>query len=154
MLLNLLLQNKKQIFSKWLGEDIISLSDQTFIIPKTPFAYRVVEVTEDYIARPDLISKMLYGTDMYGDLLCKLNGISNPFELNVGDILMVPDVSDLGGFLYNAPREELDSTYEESVNGETKVPPVKRKQDKRKPNEAIMGETRFKIDNNRNVIIY
>lgn len=53
---------------------------------------RVVMVEEDYIARPDLISLAVYGDDRYADFICKINGISNPFELNVGMILYIPDM--------------------------------------------------------------
>lgn len=47
-------------------------------------------VTKEYIARPDLISYVVYGTDQFGDLICKVNGISNPFELNENMIIFVP----------------------------------------------------------------
>ena len=47
-------------------------------------------VNEYYVARPDLISLAIYGNDMYGDMICKFNGISNPFELNEGMVLMLP----------------------------------------------------------------
>ena len=49
-----------------------------------------VIVNEYYVARPDLISLAMYGNDMYGDMICKFNGISNPFDLNEGMILMLP----------------------------------------------------------------
>ena len=47
-------------------------------------------VTKEYIARPDLISYVIYGTDRFGDLICKVNGISNPFELNEGMLIFAP----------------------------------------------------------------
>ena len=53
---------------------------------------KVVLVEEDYIARPDLISLAVYGDDRYADFICKINGISNPFELNVGMVLYIPDM--------------------------------------------------------------
>lgn len=49
-----------------------------------------VVVNEYYVARPDLISLACYGTDKYGDMICKFNGISNPFELNEGMIICIP----------------------------------------------------------------
>lgn len=57
--------------------------------------YSAMIVTKYYIARPDLISLALYGTDKYGDIICKVNGISNPFELNEGDIIMYPTINDI-----------------------------------------------------------
>ena len=47
----------------------------------------IIIVNKHYIARPDLISLAVYGSDEYADLICKYNSISNPFELkekNVG----------------------------------------------------------------------
>jgi hypothetical protein len=47
-------------------------------------------ITKEYIARPDLVSYAVYGSDRFGDLICKVNGISNPFELNEGMIIFAP----------------------------------------------------------------
>ncbi len=53
---------------------------------------RIVYVEKYYTARPDLISLAVYGDDKYGDIICKINGISNPFELNEGMYLYTPDI--------------------------------------------------------------
>ena len=39
-----------------------------------------------------MISLAYYGDDRYGDLLCKINGISNPFEMNENDMLDIPSL--------------------------------------------------------------
>ena len=101
MLENPLLVNKSEIKSEVLGEKVVNLLDKTFRIPPE-FDYNVVEITKDYIARMDLLSYQLYGTNKYQDVLCKLNGISNPFELNAGDIIICPDISDISYFYYLA----------------------------------------------------
>ena len=49
-----------------------------------------LQVNEYYVARPDLISLAVYGDDRYADIICKLNGISNPFELNEKMVLFIP----------------------------------------------------------------
>ncbi len=54
-----------------------------------------VVVNKYYVARPDLISLAVYGTDEYGDFICKFNGISNPFELNEDMVLHIPSKSDI-----------------------------------------------------------
>lgn len=51
-----------------------------------------VVVNQYYVARPDLISLAVYGTDEYGDMICKFNGISNPFELNEDMVLLIPPI--------------------------------------------------------------
>lgn len=52
------------------------------------------------VARPDLVSLVIYGSDKYGDLICKFNGISNPFELNEGMIIQCPELSEMLEKLY------------------------------------------------------
>jgi hypothetical protein len=42
-------------------------------------------------ARPDLVSVRVYGEDTYQDQICKMNGISNPYSLNVDDVLVIPN---------------------------------------------------------------
>ena len=50
-------------------------------------------VKEDEIGRPDLIANQ-YGGINLTDHILKINNISNPFSINEGDILIIPD--DLG----------------------------------------------------------
>ena len=149
MLENPLLINKSEIKSEVLNEKVVNLLDKTFRIPPE-FDYNVVEITKDYIARMDLLSYQLYGTNKYQDVLCKLNGISNPFELNEGDIIICPDISDISYFYYLENPDERDADAE----GAAKRPKAKGKNEKRKPNEAVIGDKRFKIDQTRKVIVY
>ena len=74
MLINSLLKNKPTIFSKAVGEDIIHLGAITFKMPDW-VSYSTYIVSKSHVARPDLISRIMYGTDIYGDFLCKVNGI-------------------------------------------------------------------------------
>ena len=145
MLRNHLLDNKPQTKSKYLDEDIIDLGAQTFTFP-SQFTYRLLQVGETYIARPDRLSLDLYGTPAYGDLLCKINGISNPFELNVNDILVIPDVSFL---------QEFDMVPQIETEGDDETKPVaKQRKDSRTSNESVVGDTRFRIDSARRVVVY
>lgn len=147
MLLHTVLNNKEVIHSDWLNEDVINLNDSTFYIPKT-YQYDVVEVSERYIARPDLISNDVYGDTIYTDLLCKLNGISNPFELNKGMLLIIPSIDSIMDFMKTVSVKESD-VVDSSVK-----PVAKNKNEKRKANEAVIGDSRFKIDKNRGIVIY
>ena len=149
MIYNLLLENKSEIQSKVLKDTIFNMLDKTFVIPES-FDYEAVEVTKDFVARMDLISKFSYGTDKYQDILCKLNGISNPFELNEGNIIIVPSISDINRFYYQETYLEKDPDTKKLEN----KPVPKEKKEKRKPNEAVVGDKRYKIDKNRKVIVY
>lgn len=146
MLFHTVLNNKNTIKSNWLSDNIYDLTEQTFIIPKL-YSYEVLEVDEKYIARPDLLSYDIYGDTLYGDILCKINGISNPFELNKGMLLIIPSPNSILDFVTK------DLSHDE-VNKDLNKPITKTKKEKRKANEAVVGDTRFKIDSNRGIVIY
>lgn len=149
------LEFKTKFKSDYLNEDVLNLLDTTFTIPYS-YQYNIFEVTKDYIARPDLISYDAYGDSMYADILCKLNGISNPFELNEGMTLIIPSPDDIIKFAWRPDSNEKETGYADgSVNNDYKKPfTTKNKQSKRKANEAIIGDSRFKINTADGIIIY
>ena len=149
MLFHTVLNNKPEIHSDWLNERVKNLCDPTFRIPKS-YQYEILEVTEKYIARPDILSRDIYGDALYSDLICKLNGISNPFELNKGMLLIIPSPDQIMEFMKVPDISECD-TDNSSI---TSKPVSKAKNEKRKANESIIGDTRFKIDKTRGVVIY
>lgn len=148
MIFHTVLNNKKQIYSDWLQETVINLGDSSFQIPDE-YQYEILEVTEKYIARPDLLSKDIYGDALYSDLLCKLNGISNPFELNEGMILIIPSPDCIMNFMKTPDIDETDANEVSTSKLQSK-----KKNEKRKANEAVIGDSRFKIDANKGIIIY
>lgn len=148
MIQHTVLNNKKEIFSDWLQDTVINLTDSSFQIPDE-YSYEILEVTEKYIARPDLLSHDIYGDMLFSDLICKLNGISNPFELNEGMILVIPSPDNILDFMKKPTVEESDAN-----NNIGDKPIVKQKHEKRKANEAVLGDTRFRIDKTRGVVIY
>lgn len=143
---------KTNIDSEYLDTRIHNLLDQTFEIPSN-YIYNVFEVTEEYIARPDLISLDAYGDTMFADIICKLNGISNPFELNIGTQLILPSPESIMSFTHKVYDSEIDSNWGKNAIGGTSGT-AKLKTSKRQPNEAIVGDTRFKIDSSTGIIIY
>lgn len=150
MITHTVLNNKKQIYSDWLQDIVINLNDSTFTIPAT-YEYEILQVTEKYIARPDLLSKDIYGDTLYSDLLCKLNGISNPFELNEGMILVIPSPDCIIDFMKTPTIEECDS----SINNNSVYKPIaKNNNEKRKANESVVGDSRFRIDKTKGIVIY
>lgn len=150
MLTNSLLTGKPTIYSKYLNEEIIHLGAITFTVPQN-MDYEIFKVDKAHVARPDLISKVYYGSDSYGDLICKLNGISNPFEINEGDIIILPIAGMLDRFLLVDTFNDIESAR--SGKSQSKPTP-KTRNEKRKPNEAVIGDSRFKIDKEHRVIIY
>lgn len=152
MLLYTSLENKNTIKSDYLKENIYNLLDRTFMIP-SDFSFNLFEVTDEYIARPDLISLDAYGDTMYADVICKINGVSNPFELNIGMSLILPTPDQITNFVVNPSQAstDLDDTSNTNINTS---PKPKSKASKRKANEAIVGDSRFKIDQSSGIIIY
>lgn len=149
MIEHAVLSDKSVIFSEYLNESIYCLSDPTFIIP-ADYSYELMYVSDKYIARPDLLSKDVYGDASYADLLCKLNGISNPFELNKGMVLIIPSPDCIPDFRYYPDDTEVDYNVSDVVA----QPIAKQKSTPRKPNEAVINDTRFKIDATHGVVIY
>lgn len=111
-----------------------------------------VTVTKDYIARPDLVSLAMYGTDQYGDIICKVNGISNPFELNVGMTLLIPDLQMvLNTFKQNVKSSTiLDNDEITNIRKNNQ----KLKNERRTPNEQVIGESNFVIDKAHRIVYY
>jgi hypothetical protein len=138
-------KDKSVIKSEYLNDNIYDLLDKTFEIPNN-FMFNVIKVEPQYVARPDLLSYDLYGTDIYVDIICKLNDISNPFEMNEGQLIVVPNSSYLTNFYVTPLIKEQD--------GSADKPKPKAKQNKRKPNEAIIGDKNFTIDTKKRIIIY
>lgn len=81
---------KTKIYKDGNPYEMYDLLSKTF--NETKYSGKVILVTKEYIARPDLVSYVSYGTDSYADIICKINGISNPFELNEGMCLFIPSI--------------------------------------------------------------
>lgn len=114
---------------------------------------RFVTVTKDYIARPDLISLAVYGTDKYADILCKLNNVSNPFELNEGMIIFVPDIANLNNIVATGKKS---STIDENdyISKTALKTNQKAKNESRSPAQQTIGESTFIIDRTNNIVFY
>lgn len=116
-------------------------------------AASLIVVTDDYIARPDLISLAVYGNDDYADFICKINGISNPFELNSGMKLIIPDFSIINVFYKTGKPSETEKNNNISIASESKTN-QKQKNERRSPGEQTIGDTLFKIDRDNLIVFY
>lgn len=110
-------------------------------------------VNKYYVARPDLISLAFYGTDRYADIICKINGISNPFEINENDMLDLPSVETVRYYAIS------NKNSSELVSGGTditkpKISKQKSLNKKRSPNEQVVGDKNFVIDKSLGLVFY
>ena len=153
------LQNKK---------DSTNLLETTFVWPGEDFIANIIQVTSEFIGRPDLLSKEVYGSEEYAGIICKVNGISNPIELNKDMLIALPTPDILDKFIV---QESLDEVYwndEQDKNGKTpagstgnnstknyQLPTPKTSTDKnRRPNEALATDKRFNIDKISKRVVY
>ena len=84
---------QKRTLENGKSESYLDLLAKTWSEHKDDYSNALI-VNQYYVARPDLISFAVYGTDKFGDMICKFNGISNPFDLNEGMILQIPSLDD------------------------------------------------------------
>ena len=132
-------------------KDLLShtLNDEEAVFEGIEF----IRVIADYVARPDLISLAVYGTDQYADILCKINGISNPFELNEGMILLIPNLSTIT-FFYKSRSASATFESDSTPISSTKKNFQKTKAERRRPAEQTVGSKNFVIDLSNKMIIY
>lgn len=147
-----ILENKPSIDIK--GERGIDLLSKS-IDNSRGLSGSFLEVNEYYIARPDLISLAVYGDDQYADIICKLNGISNPFELNEGQILFIPSTSILTSII-NKPNliETKRVEIKDQIANSNKIGDQKAKNERRTPGQQIVGDKNYIIDKSLGMVFY
>ena len=137
------------------NDTYIDLMSDSFNMSSVAFDGQVIIVNKYYVARPDLVSLAIYGTDDYADIICKINGISNPFELNENDILFLPDIE----FIRNcckqsSSKSEIVETEDEILTPKKTNNFQKKKNEKRSSNEQLEGEQNYVIDKSLGLIFY
>lgn len=115
-----------------------------------------VVVNEYYVARPDLISLAMYGDDRYADIICKINGISNPFELNEGMILLIPNIEYLSDCITKdrIPSELIVDPKNEHIQKVDRYNKQKQVNERRSPNQQTIGESNYIIDKSLGLVFY
>ena len=68
--------------------DIVAPSLNNTIVPNYT---KAVITTEEMVMRPDLAAQMYCGSHNKVGVLLKLNSISNPFSIDVNEVLLIPD---------------------------------------------------------------
>jgi len=137
------------------NETYIDLLSKTFNEEMTA-SFSPLIVNKYYVARPDLISLSMYGDDKYGDIICKINGISNPFELNEDMILMVPNVEYLNDCIMNnqKPSAIINDPKTDTIKMVNKNNMQKHINDLRSPNQQIIGDSNYIIDKSLGIVFY
>lgn len=141
----------------------INTDDDTYIdlLTKTyddtqKFACVPLMVNKHYVARPDLIALAALGDDKYADILCKLNGISNPFELNEEMIILIPNFDYVNDCVINSSisSELVNDPETDTIQKIDKNNMQKKKSDDRSPNEQVVGDSNYIIDKSLGIVFY
>jgi hypothetical protein len=99
-MIELAIFRKKGDFIKTNGDQVVDLTRRSVSFRGVTVNQGKTYVVEEGLQmRGDLISKVFYQTSSFLCLLLKYNGISNPFAINVNDILKMPDGSVLSAML-------------------------------------------------------
>ena len=96
----------------------LTRSSVSFKNSKVEFKKYVV-VKEDYSMRPDIIAYKVYGDLKYTGSLMKINSISNPFAVNVGDVIAAPTVKAIDS-AFNTKAATLKAVESNNNNPNTK----------------------------------
>jgi len=75
------------------GEGYWDLTAPSFIYESDLGVKALHYVMLDQIGRIDKISEIYFGSGEYIDAICVVNNIFNPFSVNEGDILVIPNLS-------------------------------------------------------------
>lgn len=135
-------------------DSYIDLMSTSFNMPKT-FGGAPMVVNKYYVARPDLISLAVYGTDEYADIICKINGISNPFELNEDDLIYLPDIEILADCCEMADnKDEVVDPSDIILQEKPANSYQKKKNERRSSNEQVEGDNIFVIDKTLGLIFF
>jgi len=74
------------------GTDIIDLTQQSMNIVESQPMINYALVNDETSMRIDVISQIVFSTTIHIEKLLKFNDISNPFTIDTGDILLIPDL--------------------------------------------------------------
>jgi hypothetical protein len=105
-------------------------------------------VLPDEEARPDLVTVRVYGDQQLWEALLKYNGVSNPFSLEAGYILLTPPFNDLEK-LISVPKNIVEKGVEITNNTEDRLLNPKTVQDKNRL-EALKTNVREIVPPNVN----
>tara|TARA_R110001592_G_scaffold120545_3_gene325024 strand:- start:101759 stop:102292 length:534 start_codon:yes stop_codon:yes gene_type:complete len=84
---------KNKLIDESTGENYFDLTAPSFKYKAELGVKAIHYVTQDQIGRVDKIAELYYGTGENIDAICATNNIFNPFSLNEGDVLFIPNLS-------------------------------------------------------------
>jgi hypothetical protein len=111
--------NKLRVINADSEDAEIDFFDKTYYNDLKTKIKTVFEVTEEYSMSWGKISYRFYGTPDLAIELFKFNEYDNPFSLNVGDIIIIPDADQLRR---NVIADISVNRYDDVLNVKTTIP--------------------------------
>ena len=119
--------DSKPFFTKPDGTKVRDLTQGMFNLKTRDYiAYNVYRVPKDYVMRPDLISKAVYNNSLYAEIILKYNGISNPFSINEGDLILIPDLDSAKSKIKDVDGTQGSNAAERIRNSYKYIDPLKK----------------------------
>lgn len=78
--------------------DFLENNFEVFYGDETIGIQSAIIIDEEFLCRPDLISWREYGQVDYVDIILKFNQITNPFSMDLGDIILIPVLETVNKF--------------------------------------------------------
>ena len=83
--------DKKPFFVRPDGIRVRDLTASMFNMSSNNYvSYQAYKVPKEFEMRPDLIAGAAYNNTLYAEFILKYNGISNPFTIKEGDLILIP----------------------------------------------------------------
>ena len=86
---------KNKVSDDKTGEQYYDLTAPSFKYKRELGVKALHYVQQDQVGRVDKISQLYYGTGAYIDAICIVNNIFNPFSIEEGDVLAIPQLNQL-----------------------------------------------------------
>lgn len=100
------------------GESYYDLSAPSFLYVSEYGVKAIHYVTQEQAGRIDLVVDLYFGTGEYIDAVCIVNNIFNPFSVNEGDVLVIPNLSQPDIF-YSRPKTATTPNFIQSQYTDT-----------------------------------
>lgn len=103
--------DNKPTFKRPDGIDVKDLTASMFNQQHNSYvSYNIYKVPREFAMRPDLISAAAYNNTMYAEIILKYNGISNPFSIQEGDIILIPNLDSVQSIISTQKGTESDGS--------------------------------------------
>lgn len=95
------------------SETIVDLTSRVLEFKDEISISKTYIVSEEFEMRPDLVARVSYGNANKIDHILKFNGISNPFSLEAGTVLLIGDEGQLDACFSKPTTEDTQSDIRE-----------------------------------------